>query len=114
MSEVQPKVREYDKVKYSDKDMWWATTKVGIACFVILGIYFRFLSVEITQKAISTQQEILTEQLTTTIDLLSSKDTENVNYLNDRMDKKTKRIEDDVNRVWAELEKLKLPNSDKD
>ena len=27
----QPKIREYDKVKYSDKDMWWARNKLNRA-----------------------------------------------------------------------------------
>jgi hypothetical protein len=125
MSEHQPKVREYDKVKYSDKDMWWANSKVAIAVFAIALIYARFLSVETTQVAISEQQQAMTEQMGTAIELLRENDISNVEYLNDRMDKKTKRIEDDLEKtkidskidkekIWAEIEKLKLPNTDKD
>jgi len=114
MSEQQPKVREYDKVKYSDKDLMWATSKVAVAVFFLTMIYFRFLAMEMNQETVTTQQNEHTSQLATAIKLLNAKDNENVVYLNDRMDKKTKRIEDDVLKVWGELEKLKLPNSDKD
>tara|TARA_R110000772_G_scaffold76279_1_gene164897 strand:- start:23 stop:370 length:348 start_codon:yes stop_codon:yes gene_type:complete len=112
--EHQPKIREYDKVKYSDKDLMWATSKVAVSVFFLAMIYFRFLAMEITQEAVTSQQNEHTTQLATAIKLLSDKDNENIDYLNDRMDKKTKRIEDDVLKVWGELEKLKLPNSDKD
>jgi len=114
MSEHQPAVREYDKVKYSDKDLWWATTKVSVAVFFMAMIYFRFISVELTQQGIKQEQKEITSKLVTAIELLSNKDNENVNYLNDRMDKKTKRIEDDVLKLWSEIEELKLPNTDKD
>ncbi len=108
----QPKVREYDKIKYSDKDMWWANSKIAIAVFVVALIYSRFLSVETTQISITEQQETMTEQMAIAIELLHENDKKNVDYLNDRINKKTGRIEDDVDKLWTEVEKLRLPNSD--
>lgn len=109
----QPKVREYDKVKYSDKDMWWASSKTAIAVFVIALIYARFLSVETTQVIVTEQQVLITEQLVTALELLHKNDATNLNFLNDRIDKKTARIEGDVEKLWEEIEFLRLPNSDK-
>ena len=43
------KIREYDKPLYSQKDLWWAMTKLGAALFVLFNIYFRFVVVEEAQ-----------------------------------------------------------------
>lgn len=98
---MEKDIREYDKIKYSDKDMWWAMSKVAIFSFVLMGIYFRFLQVEKNQ-GITFEHQIELENLIE----------QKVIYLNDRMDKKTKRIEDDVIKLFEEVEELKLPNTD--
>jgi|TARA_R110000851_G_scaffold848_4_gene2914 hypothetical protein len=108
----QPKVREYDKVKYSDKDMWYASSKTAIAVFVIALIYARFLSVETTQVTVTEQQVAITEQMVTALKLLHDNDKINIDFLNDRIDKKTARIEADVIALWKEIDDLRLPNSD--
>jgi len=100
---MENNIREYDKIKYSDKDMWWAMSKVAIFSFVLLGIYFRFIQVEKNQ-GITLEYQI---ELETLIE-------EKVVYLNDRMDKKTGRIEVDVTKLFEEVEKLKLPNTDEE
>ena len=111
--ENSKEIREYDKVKYSDKDMWWASTKIAIAAFFLTSIFFRFETVEKTQGVIKQSQTDVTNQVVEAIQLLSNQDSENVEYLNERVDKKTKRIEEDAIKIWAEIEKLKLPNTDK-
>lgn len=109
----EPKIREYDKVKYSDKDMWWANSKMAIVVFTIALIYARFLSVETTQVIVTEQQSAMTEQLVSSLKLLHDNDKLNSDFLNDRMDKKTARIESDVLLLWKEVNKLRRIDSNK-
>lgn len=122
--EHQPKIREYDKVKYSDKDMWWAITKTAFACFVVLAIYFRFIVVEDNQKAIQTSQETdkaeLLKEITNIHAMYSEDKVDIYDAINSkdaaqrlRLDTKTNRIEKDNIRLWTEVNRLKLPNTDK-
>lgn len=36
------KVAEYDKPKYSLKDLYWFGARIAIATFIVSGIYFQF------------------------------------------------------------------------
>lgn len=82
---------EMDKPEYSKKDVWWIVTKTAIAVFMLTMIYARFLSME---------REIVTLR-------------DDVQYTNERVDKKTSRVEEGVNKNKSEIDKLKLPNTDK-
>ena len=92
---------EANKPEYSKKDMWWAVSKTAVATFILAGIFFRFIAVEDTQK------EVLAGQ----VELKKLIEAKNV-YTNDRVDKKTDRIQQDVDRNFKEIEKLKIHNTD--
>ena len=42
----QKELAEYDKLKYSLKNMWWLGKKVASATFIIAGIYFQFREIQ--------------------------------------------------------------------
>jgi len=86
---------ELEKPEFSKKDMWWANSKIAVAVFVLSGIFFRFEHVE----------ELLFQQVKT--------HQSEIDYVNDRMDKKTKRNEDRIVDLEKAVEKLKQPNSNK-
>ncbi len=120
-----PKIREYDKIKYSDKDMLLANSKLAVAIFVIAGIYFRFIIVEDNQTALIEAQKKATTAFLKEIEDIHKKSHEDKtaiyaqikekdDYQRLRLDTKTKRIEADSDKIWKEIDKLKLPNSDKE
>ena len=106
------KIKEYDKIKYSDKDLWWATTKVAIMCFVVLGIYFRFLVVEKTQQDIKEVQDNGVIEFQQKIDGIVYDLTEKNTETNRRIDTKTDRNKGYIDKNTKDIETLKLPNTD--
>ena len=87
--------------------MLWANSKVAIGAFFLAMIYSRFLSVETKQDTYEVTQDAIVVQMTEAIELLRQNDDKNVEYLNGRIDKKTKRIEEDVTNIYKEIEMLK-------
>lgn len=121
--ENQPKVREYDRVKYSDKDMWLAMTKVGFALFFVFGIYFRFIVVEDNQKSDRETQKVIVENLLTELESIHKihtkdnieiyariKEKDDAQRL--RLDTKTKRNKEAIDKNTIDINKLKQPNTD--
>lgn len=112
MSEHQPKIREYDKIKYSDKDLWWAVSKTAVASFIVVGIFFRFLTVENVQLSHIEALELLKEELLSTekriMIRLNEKDAEQTR----RLDTKTSRNKSYIDENSKAIEKLEEPYSD--
>ena len=93
--------KDYDKAKYSQKDLWWAIGKVAVGVVFLTTIYYEFRDGQ--AKQLSDEQEFLEiRQLI--------KDSEH--YTNDRIDKKTDRNKEIIDKNTNDIETLKLPNSD--
>lgn len=56
---AEKELAEYDKPKYSLKDMYWFGGRVAVATFVVAGIYFQFLQMKKVQEI--EHQEVKTE-----------------------------------------------------
>ena len=98
---TEHRIKEYDKVKYSDKDLWWTTTKVAVGCFFILGIYFRFLVVENTSLEFKKEIEGIRDEFD-----VKNRET------NRRLDTKTDRNKGYIDENKSDINELKKPNTD--
>lgn len=121
---MEEKTKEYDKIKYSEKDVFWAVTKSCTVLTVLLFVYFRFLIVETNTKTIKISQDADRETLIEALKVISeNRDDDKVNIYrtmnekdantNRRLDTKTDRIESSVIKLQDEVDKLKEPNTDK-
>ena len=87
--------KDYDKARYSQKDLWWAIARTATAVAISSLFYYEMKS----------DQKAQAEDDIKFLELREYIDSEN-EYTNSRMDKITGRNKESI-------EKLKLPNTDK-
>lgn len=106
-------IKDYDIARYSQKDLWSSQIKIGTVIVFLMLIYGRFLNVESNQGKINEKQLNISSGLVEAVQDLKDRMDEKDKSTNARLDKKTLRIEEDLDKAWLEIEKLKQPNTDK-
>lgn len=87
---------------WNSKQMWKALTATAVGVFFVTMIYYEFRDSQ-KQQLLDTEKFVELEALINDVEANT----------NERMDRKTARIEEDVKGNASEIEKLKQPNSDK-
>jgi len=108
------KIKDYDKKKYSQKDMWWAIGRIVVATYFVTMIYYEFRDGQRIQNEIKNIQENGMIEYEEKIDVVyiyfNDKDTET----NRRLDIKTERNKGHIDKNAEDIEKLQEPNTDKE
>ena len=109
---MEDKVKDYDKKKYSQKDMWWAIGRIVVATYFVTMIYYEFRDGQRIQNEIKDIQKEgikeFEEELKDVYIHVNNKDTET----NRRLDTKTDRNKGYIDKNSKDIETLKQPNSD--